>query len=399
MTSRPYVCDSTCETRILKNTENCCVDFLLAYPVSCIPLHNTADKRVDFWKQVKMITGCYLPQVNVGLKTMCEDISTNAFQQIPVTFGRMTYRNVYCYLCNHPETSNKTMTPVQHLFLKDLHLWDITLHGNQFIDAKYFVHADRLFQYAMKMNFYVHFRPDTVFSERCSLFGTLGIPNIVKCNATGRWKAPMTDLLWACEHIHQDRMPEVLFISIKTMKLGQYKNEFCLACNPGWFEEFIEECNVTGYLKTLNSDDEFLCKNSALERQYWPFRNEYCDKCNPQFHYSQVGDPLFRLPGNPDYYDNDPDEDYNMDFSLDTNDVENVQETDCSHKVSCRIDTDAVGLEEDDNNEFSFRQLFALSEYEQNDGILTQKGIDEQCINSDITQTLLNVSLFYFFTY
>ena len=263
----PCICDSTCETRILKNTENCCGDFLLAYPVSCIPLHNTESKVLNFWEQVKMITGCYLPQVNVRLKTMCEKNSANAFQQIPVTFGRVTYRNVYCYLCNHPETSNETMTTVQHLLQTDFHLWNITLHGNQFIDTKYFVRADWLFQYAMKMNFYVHFRPDPGFRELCSVYAVAEVPNIVKCNATGRWKETVNDLLWACERIHQDRVPDIPTINFPMMKPVQYKNKFCLACNPGWSEEyFIDECNVTGTLKTLNTDDEFLCKKKCTKK-------------------------------------------------------------------------------------------------------------------------------------
>ena len=133
----------------------------------------------------------------------------------------------------------------------------------------------------------------------------------------------------------------------------------------------------------------FYAKKSALKRQYWPFINDFCTKCNPHVSASFFGDGII-MYDNPNYYDNDPDKVYNMDFSLDTNDVENMQESDCSQKVSCRIRTDTVGFEEDDDNEFSLRQLFALSEYE----VSTQKGIDEQCINSEITKPLHDVSFF-----
>ena len=385
-TPSPCVCDSTCDQRILENMSGCCGDFLLSYPVACVPEHLAAQTMYLFGTRFKMVSGCYLPKVNAGLKTMCEDISTNALQQIPVTFRKWTYRNVYCFLCNNPSTYNDTISTVQQLLGETLLLWNITLHGNKFIDTKYFVRADWLFNYAMNTNYYIQFR--SVLKDYCYRYAR-NIPNIVKCNATGKWPSRVDNLMWACEAIEQDRLPAVQTINVDIMKEVYYKNKFCLACNPGWSGEyFIEKCNVTGTLKKLKPEVEFLCKNSTPDEQYWPFKNYYCKSCNPKISWSQKGVSSYLMPGNSDYYGDDSEEDYNTDLSLDTHDILNVQGSACGRKVFCRIRTDIVGFEEDDDNDFSLRQLFALSTYE----ITAGHDVQGQCIASITNEALIDVS-------
>ena len=174
-----------------------------------------------------------------AIRRMCEqNISTS--DQITVTSGGLTFRNIYCYLCN--SQINITEADLEIPSSPSFEVWGATIECSEELNIFYSARYTDILSFA-------------IASSKCQLsFNTaksFECPKLVlrdgptRCNETNWLDVVDPAVHWACEGSHYNK-----YIS----------NAFCLHCNP----------------RTPLTDDVIVdkCDNSSI--YYSSFYEEAC---------------------------------------------------------------------------------------------------------------------------
>jgi hypothetical protein len=196
------------------------------------------------------------------MKYLCEEQSL-AFD-LPVVKNGVTYKNVFCIICN---------TEI------DIENDDILVEKYNVMD--FYVICNNPFNFMYKRN--LHKILQSAEEQNCGVI--LNTRDAVRCEeyrskriSTCQNKATPQSLRWACENLSKHSLPPV----------NQYKNEFCKLCNGMVHykknETSVEdpnytECNRSNELHVQYEEACLLLPNVAYHPDVFPHRNVFCSYC------------------------------------------------------------------------------------------------------------------------
>ncbi|XP_061171983.1 uncharacterized protein LOC133181511 [Saccostrea echinata] len=116
-------CHPSC---MLEEPCKCCLDTALMWPIKCIP-DSINTKRNP--KKITVISGCHRndnmfdgSEYYAAIRRLCEN-SVGRFDMFPVSSGKLSYRNIYCYLCNNKfEVTEKSLN-----FSSQYKAWEVNI--------------------------------------------------------------------------------------------------------------------------------------------------------------------------------------------------------------------------------------------------------------------------------
>lgn len=257
---RTCSCDIGC-------TIDCCVDFALIQPWTCIEDHYPFQNVVPSSDDTRYLTigGCLRKHDNV--EHLCINRNKSDFyQMIPITshfeHGE-TYANIFCYLCNQNEVDDKSIESIT----TDTMLWWLITECKGYINHKYFSMLQDYLNFAELQHCCIKFKPISN-AVSCKTKNSSSDNNSIvsECNSLS---PSDEDLKYACEKVDEYRFPK--------MKLNGtiYKNKFCIACNS-IKTQISDACEVSSNLTSLlnKACQEFpkmaVCSN---------YRNIFCETC------------------------------------------------------------------------------------------------------------------------
>jgi hypothetical protein len=203
------------------------------------------------------------------MKYLCEEQSL-AFD-LPVMKGGVTYKNVFCFICNKN-------FDIENDFL-----------GEQYKVMEFNVICKKPFHFTYKIN--LHDILQGAVEEGCGVI--LNAKKAVLCEeyppntiSTCKNKATQPSLRWACEKSSKHSLPPV----------HQYKNEFCQLCrqmehfhpNDTIAErEMYPECDKSNEIHVQYERACLSLPNVAYHPYVTPHRNIFCSYCAGNDHYRQ----------------------------------------------------------------------------------------------------------------
>nr|XP_022331971.1 uncharacterized protein LOC111129806 [Crassostrea virginica] len=210
--ARDYTLDNCqCHPQcMMENPCECCLDVALSWPTTCVK-GNSNDMLNAF-------NGCHRTDNRydgspfyAALRRMCEqNISTS--DQITVTSGGLTFRNIYCYLCN--SQINITEANLEITLSPSFDVWGATIECSEELNIFYSTRYTDILSFATASS-KCQLSFNTAKSFECPKLVLRDGP--VRCNETNWLDVVDPAVHWACEGSHYNK-----YIS----------NAFCLHCNP-----------------------------------------------------------------------------------------------------------------------------------------------------------------------
>ena len=188
----------------------CCLDVALSWPTTCVK--GNSKKMLNAFKGCRRTDNRYDGSpFYAAIRRMCEqNISTS--DRITVTSGGLTFRNIYCYLCN--SQINITETDLEIPSSPSFGVWGATIECSEELNIFYSTRYTDILSFAISSsNCQVSY--NTVRSFECPRLVLRDGPT--RCNET-KWLDVVDPAVhWACEGSHYNK-----YIS----------TAFCLHCNP-----------------------------------------------------------------------------------------------------------------------------------------------------------------------
>ena len=279
--SRNTLCSScSCDSKCAAQGE-CCVDKLLKdKPYSCIkdPRFLTFNASIfdfvpDEGKSMTVIGKC-LDRSDTDLVERCEMDYYNTsdiWQYLPV-YSSDIYKNIYCALCNDPNTEviHKVSIVCQHYF-----------------ETALLTNLSEVLQLAKE-----HCLLQIIPNNYNGVCGNVDASDdsstiISRCNETGQWGQFDESIVNGCEGVSQSSTNFLPTIANKINEIKYYKNYLCLLCNPetklSSVTKFYDSCNMTGRWHAADEYLEESCDRKTMVAAWLPFKNVYCYICNGGF--------------------------------------------------------------------------------------------------------------------
>ncbi|XP_062588151.1 uncharacterized protein LOC134249802 [Saccostrea cucullata] len=251
-------CNPSC---MLEEPCKCCLDTALMWPIKCISDSiNTGRKS----KMFTVISGCYRTdnlydgsEYYAAIRRMCEN-SIGRFDMFPVSSGKLSYKNIYCYICNNKfEVIAKSLN-----FSSHYKAWEVNIVCRRELNIYYAASFTDMISNALSQNCSLVF--NTGDSFQCPKAFKTGYS---RCNVTSSLKTFDTDIQWACENSHY----------------SEYLNtDFCQHCNPQASVD-IDTCdnssiNYTPFYQEACSlfPDTGVTLHNSFEPRY---KNRFCESC------------------------------------------------------------------------------------------------------------------------
>lgn len=262
---------------LFRNSCACCIDTALAYNVECM-----SSARVgfsSFAEPFQVIKSCFKEtkkteyiQLEENVKNLCESTDLKNFD-LPVLSNNITYKNVFCLLCNTDFTiTNTSLTTVPYKILNTRIYCRNDMHFN------FFVNFSQILAEAFKM------QCDVLYEVQNLVLCSPGTPQnhyTSTCDVTTDDSDQAAQ--WACENASPQSFSPI----------GKYKNEFCLMCNS-------HALNISG--------DGLICNDSASNHLRYknacmslpdasyhpavhPYRNAFCLLCQDKAQASPPSSP------------------------------------------------------------------------------------------------------------
>lgn len=263
-------CSPSC---LFRDSCACCIDTALLHSVECISYARAAFSE-QFRKndvKIQVVRACYKEMSeNVGtqeeenVKYLCKSDDLNEFD-IPVVSRNITYKNVFCFLCN----TNFTIANYS-LITEPYDIINIRIHCNHQLVFTFFASFDQVMAEALKENC------DIVYDIHNLVMCTSdkkGDNFISKCDVTSGEEEVDQAELWACEEISNQVFPT----------FGNFKNEFCHMCNSPVIdhgEQFI--CNDSRTNLEAFKNGCLSLPDVSYHPVVHPYRNIFCFTCTEE---------------------------------------------------------------------------------------------------------------------
>ncbi|XP_048775500.2 uncharacterized protein LOC125680103 [Ostrea edulis] len=257
-------CDPLC---MMREPWKCCLDTALSWPITCI------EDRINIARPMMMtvVNGChrtdsrYDGSVYYGaIRHMCEN-NVGRFHMFPVvSAGSLSYRNIYCFLCNN----NFKMIKNGLEILSTYTVWTMRLRCSKEMNLHYSTSLTETISCALSQSLCdLYFNTEKSF--QCPEASSLGHS---QCNATFNLHELDNDIQWACEKSHYTKY---------------VNNDFCQHCNPRdpiTEDPAVDTCDNS----SLNYDPFYreacllfpnasITYNLTSETRY---KNRFCEACN-----------------------------------------------------------------------------------------------------------------------
>jgi hypothetical protein len=248
----------------------CCIDTALQHPLQSlnriIVSSTNPSLNVDGLRFLVVSTCFQNRKGNSGrlffakIKYLCEEQSH--LYDIPVIEAGVTYKNVFCFLCNRKVEDEN----------------EVSLHNGYKIMDFNIVCSDKIFHFLHKRNLQEILQEAR--KQNCEVFLDTEKAVISDEYSTTTVKTCPNNMIheslrWACEKLDSQSFAPV----------HQYKNEFCELCNQMGHSELTGETNDEKEChKSSKTDEHFdnICPFLSKLADYpyfYPYRNIFCSYC------------------------------------------------------------------------------------------------------------------------
>lgn len=251
----------------------CCIDTALTHSVECISYTRAAFSEYYKEKDIKIqvVRACYKEMgENIGTQEdenityLCENDDLNEFD-IPVMSRNITYKNVFCFLCN---TNFKIEN--SSLITEPYNILNIRIHCKQQLIFNFFASFSQVLIEALAK------KCDIVYDINrlviCASDKKLD-QFISTCNVSIRKIDIDKAELWACEKTSHQVFPS----------FGDFKNEFCYLCNSQ-VTSLVEAnaCNVSSVHLEAYKNACVSLPDVSYHPVVHPHRNIFCSLCTKE---------------------------------------------------------------------------------------------------------------------
>ncbi|CAG2212531.1 unnamed protein product [Mytilus edulis] len=204
------------------------------------------------------------------LSSMCQNTEdkSDLFSSIPVYAGA-NYKNIYCAMCRNHKNSSEAYHKAPISAIKRFKPWKFTLLCKNIIPIYFHAFLSHLF--------------DTRFLSNCNF--TL-VPYIChkRCQTRQAYTKGNTSISWACKNFKSTPSSVDFYYKLNNPSLHKYQNIFCAMEETTYNETttLIQQCNVTG---RWNFNDEHIqrkCTHLPQIDFHYPYMNIFCKMCNEE---------------------------------------------------------------------------------------------------------------------
>ncbi|XP_078315118.1 uncharacterized protein LOC111129804 isoform X2 [Crassostrea virginica] len=243
----------------------CCLDVALSWPTTCV--------KGNSKKMLNAFNGCRRTDNRydgspfyAAIRRMCEqNIST--LDQITVTSGGLTFRNIYCYLCN--SQIKVTEADLEIPSSPSFDVWGATIECSEELNIFYSARYTDILSFAISSS-KCQLSFNTVRSFECSKQVLRDGPG--RCNETNQLDVDDPAVHWACEGSHYNK-----YIS----------TAFCLHCNPRTpltDDVIIDKCdNSSKHYSSIYDEACQLFPDAVFTTLALPkprIKNRFCGMCS-----------------------------------------------------------------------------------------------------------------------
>ncbi|XP_048729865.2 uncharacterized protein LOC125647215 [Ostrea edulis] len=249
---------------------SCCMDTALLYPVDCISNTRRAFSKDGKERELKIqVVGICYEEIHrsrnsrerENVKHLCEG-ELDEFD-IPVLSNNITYKNIFCFLCN-----TNFFIVNGSLLTEPYKIVDIKINCEEQFLFNFMMGFHQMFAYSILNKCDVRYEAD--FLVTCHDNASEALGTISKCKASDSHFDPFEK--WACENTSRQSL----------MPVGNYKNEFCRLCNPS------EITKLPTYLKECKESDTRNLKSKSTEDGCFPGRIMEDGICTPIIVYPRM---------------------------------------------------------------------------------------------------------------
>ncbi|XP_062581396.1 uncharacterized protein LOC134243187 [Saccostrea cucullata] len=277
-------CDCTFSC-LFKNPCSCCLDTAIIYPTKCI--RNTWSQRIlltqstNLESKIQIVHVCYEDtsikankEVHQKLKLLCEG-DFHEFDY-PVFSNKVTYKNVFCFLCNTNYTFENGS-----IFSEQFRILDIHILCNGLLQFDFALYFSQVLTLAIINNCDIVYDVDD--AVLCQL-DTVGTIKTRECPSVRR----------------EDRTDEIGIGVCKTTNnqsffaVAEYTNEICYLCRKSSTWEIFDKtllCTQSGTHHVIYKDTCLTLPYEQHDDLIHSFMNVFCSYCMEDFQESYHGRP------------------------------------------------------------------------------------------------------------
>lgn len=261
---------------------SCCPDVTYDQRKTCFSPFLHQDNNLKSKDSIFVLSKCPLNYTDSYVKSKCEQWEEYEIFNVPVidVTTNEAYRNHYCYLCHNQEDVLNNNT-------ENVKAFNVSVICPQTMYPMFMPSMDYVLK-SSKLNKCSLYFTTTYNLETCTLHGYEAIN---QCNVTGVVKSVSNAARRMCEDPAMNIMA--------TSQNFIYQNQICDLCNSIVYEDPIGICIISNENSREKSMNSLLCKFGELETEFYPFKNEYCQRCNIRGdifrNYSSSQDSLFAL--------------------------------------------------------------------------------------------------------
>lgn len=249
----------------------CCIDTALIHSVECIS--STRAVFTEDYKErdikIQVVGACYKEmgvskQEEENIKNLCENGDLNEFD-IPVMSRNITYKNVFCFLCN---TNFKIEN--NSLITESYDILNIRIHCKQQLAFNFFARFSQVLMEALAK------KCDIVYDiNRLVVCGSDRKLDqfISTCNVSIKKRDIDKAEVLACEKTSHQVFPSFEI----------FKNEFCYLCNsPVTSLVEANDCNVSNVHLEAYKNACMSLPDVSYHPVVHPYRNIFCSLCTKE---------------------------------------------------------------------------------------------------------------------
>lgn len=253
---------------------SCCMDTALLYPVDCISNTRRAFSKDGKERELKIqVVGICYEEIHrsrnsrerENVKHLCEG-ELDEFD-IPVLSNNITYKNIFCFLCN-----TNFFIVNGSLLTEPYKIVDIKINCEEQFLFNFLMDFHQMFAYSILNKCDIRYEAD--FLVTCHDNASEALGTISKCKASDSHFDPFEK--WACENTSRQSL----------MPVGNYKNEFCRLCNPSEITKlptYLKECKESDTRNVRYKNACLSLPNVQHHPLVHPYKNIFCLYCAKEY--------------------------------------------------------------------------------------------------------------------